>query len=53
MRDTEADWHDRMGSGPVQRLRVALERFVSVLDLELPWYVTGYGVADASMTGGL
>ena len=50
--EVEASWRRRHGSAAIGRLRGALAQVVSAQDLEWPWYLTGYGPADASLTGG-
>jgi hypothetical protein len=49
--EADARGRERLGDERVRRLRAALERLVGRFDLELPHYPTGYGAADASMTG--
>lgn len=49
---TESRWQQRFGSDAVVRLRDALARVAAGQDLELPHYLVGYGIADASLTGG-
>ena len=49
---TESRWQQRFGSDAVVRLRDALARIAAGQDLELPHYLVGYGIADASLTGG-
>ena len=48
----ESRWERRFGSGTVERLRDALAGIAAGQDLELPHYLVGYGIADASLTGG-
>lgn len=50
--EAEAIWPRRFGAPRVARLREALEALVRQLPIELPWHLTGYGLADASLTGG-
>ena len=48
----QADFVSRFGSDRVPGLHGALARLVDQLDIELPWHLTGYGLADSSPTGG-
>jgi len=48
----EAAWCDAHGEDAA-RLRVAVTALVDQLELELPWYPTGYGPADVSVNGGV
>ena len=50
--EVENAWRHRHGPAVLQRLRGALGRIVATHDLEWPWYLTGYGPADPSVTGG-
>ena len=50
--DVEHAWLQRFGTRRIQALRDALAGLVDQLDIELPWCLTGYGLADASVTGG-
>ena len=52
IQDLEADWEKRFGSKRMATLRAALGALVAQFDIELPWCLTGYGPADASITGG-
>ena len=52
IQDLEADWEKRFGSKRMATLRDALAALVAQFDIELPWCLTGYGPADASITGG-
>ena len=48
----QSDWETRFGPQRMATLRQALAELVAQFDIELPWYLTGYGLADASVTGG-
>ena len=48
----QEDWRQRFGNDDIVRLRDALASVVDRLPVELPHYVTGYGAADSSVTGG-
>ena len=48
----QEDWRQRFGNDDIVRLRDALAAVVDRLPVELPHYVTGYGAADSSVTGG-
>lgn len=48
----ENDFATRFGVDRVAGLRNALADLVGQLEIELPWYLTGYGLADSSLTGG-
>ena len=48
----EEDWRRRFGNDAIVQLREALSSVVDRLPVELPHYVTGYGAADSSVTGG-
>lgn len=48
----EERWRNAVSAGRAGRLRDALTNLVAVLPLEHPHYPAGYGVADASITGG-
>ena len=48
----ESRWEQRFGGDAVARLRDALAGIAAGQDLELPHYLVGYGIADASLTGG-
>ena len=52
VRDVEQAWRCRFGTRRVDALGDALAGLVRQLDVELPWCLTGYGLADASVTGG-
>ena len=52
IQDLEADWEKRFGSKRMTTLRAALGALVAQFDIALPWCLTGYGPADASITGG-
>ena len=52
IQDVETDWEARFGSERMATLREALAALVAQFDIELPWCLTGYGPADASITGG-
>ena len=52
VRNVERAWLDRFGARRMAALRDALAGLVNQLDVELPWCLTGYGLADASVTGG-
>ena len=48
----EAAWRDRFGKRRINALRGALVALTKQFEIELPWHLTGYGPADASVTGG-
>ena len=52
IQDLETSWEKRFGSKRMATLRDALGALVAQFDIELPWCLTGYGPADASITGG-
>lgn len=52
LQQLEASWRKRFGREVMQALRQALAAVVAGCDVELPWCLTGYGLADASVTGG-
>ena len=52
IQDLETSWEKRFGSKRIATLREALAALVAQFDIELPWCLTGYGPADASITGG-
>ena len=52
IRAVEETWRQRFGTARVGALRQALAALASQFDIELPWHLTGYGLADASVTGG-
>ena len=52
IRQVEASWRKRFGAETMRALREALATVVARCDVELPWCLTGYGLADASVTGG-
>ena len=50
--EVESRWEQRFGGEAMARLRDALVGIAAGQDLELPHYLVGYGIADASLTGG-
>ena len=48
----EREFVTRFGSDRTASLREALVEVVDQLETELPWFLTGYGLADSSLTGG-
>lgn len=52
VRDVEEDWA-RNNPKTYRKLRSALQDVVSNIDLEYPYFISGYGPADDSLTGGL
>ncbi len=52
VRDVEGNWDTRTHS-TYRDLRSALQQVVSHFPLKYPYFVTGYGPADDSLTGGL
>ena len=50
--EVEQDWRARHGATLARQLRNGLAAIATRLDLEWPWYLTGYGPGDASLTGG-
>ncbi len=52
LEEVENAWRHRHGSSVIESLRGALAGMVATQDLEWPWYLTGYGPSDPSLTGG-
>ncbi|MDE0350134.1 MAG: hypothetical protein OXM56_10580 [Gammaproteobacteria bacterium] len=50
--EVETAWRHRHGSAVIDGLRGALAEMVTSQELEWPWYLTGYGPSDPSLTGG-
>ena len=50
--DVESRWRQRFGTETVERLLNALAGIAAAQELDLPHYIIGYGIADASLTGG-
>ena len=50
--EVEARWRERHGQSVFESLRHSLAAVAGDLELELPWYLTGYGPSDPSLTGG-
>ncbi len=50
--DVEKHWRERFGEGRVDALRAALAAVANQFQLALPYYLTGYGPSDGSITGG-
>ena len=50
--NVERRWRRRFGAGEMTALRAALTDIVRQLDVRWPWWLTGYGPGDASVTGG-
>lgn len=48
----EWDWCQRFGTPRINALRSSLAAVASQLEIEFPHYLTGYGPADPSLTGG-
>lgn len=48
----ESRWDDAVGIECSANLRAALQALVAVFPIEHPHYAAGYGLADASITGG-
>ena len=48
----EGQWRKRHGPAAITSLRDDLAVIAASLELEWPWYLTGYGPADPSLTGG-
>ena len=48
----EQAWHAGFGARRVGALREALVAVTRQFEIELPWYLTGYGPGDVSVTGG-
>ena len=48
----EGEFAHRFGADRTASLREVLVEVVDRLELELPWFLTGYGLADSSPTGG-
>ena len=50
--EVEGQWRDRHGPAVIESLRNGLAVVAASLELEWPWFLTGYGPADPSLTGG-
>ena len=50
--EVEGQWRNRHGSAVIESLRNGLAAVAASLELEWPWFLTGYGPADPSLTGG-
>ena len=50
--EIERDWRGRFGSDRVDTLRASLVALAGQFEIELPYYLTGYGPADPHLTGG-
>ncbi len=50
--DVERDWRKRHGAALIEGLRDGLATVAARFELEWPWYLTGYGPSDPSITGG-
>ena len=50
--EAEQGFVDRFGAQATSALRETLVGIAGQLEVELPWHLTGYGVADSSLTGG-
>ena len=50
--DVAEAWRRRFGAARVEALRESLAAVTDQFEFELPWCMTGYGAADASVTGG-
>ena len=50
--EVEGRWRNRFGPAVIESLRNGLAAVAASLELEWPWYLTGYGPADPSLTGG-
>ena len=50
--EVEGQWRSRHGPAVIDSLRNGLAVVAASLKLEWPWYLTGYGPADPSLTGG-
>ena len=48
----EDGFRTQFGEDRTTRLCEALAALANQLEIELPWYLTGYGLADSSLTGG-
>lgn len=48
----ERAWRARFGAHRLRALRTALVALTRQFEVQLPWYLTGYGPGDASVTGG-
>lgn len=51
VKKVETAWHANFGKH-FERLRTSLDAITKSLELEYPNYITGYGAADESLTGG-
>lgn len=49
----ERRWRRRFGAAAIDSLRVSLAAAANAVDVELPFYLTGYGPSDGNITGGL
>ncbi len=50
--EVERDWRRRFGPDRVDALRSSLAALARQFEIELPYYLTGYGPADPHVTGG-
>lgn len=50
--DVERRWRRRFRVATIEGLRTALGSIVDAVDVELPYYLTGYGPGDGAITGG-
>jgi|TARA_B100002003_G_C14156875_1_gene557230 DNA-binding MarR family transcriptional regulator len=50
--EAEQGWRSRFGNGRVDKLRSSLAALAGQFEIELPYYLTGYGTADLQVTGG-
>ena len=48
----ERRWRRRFGAATIDSLRVSLAAAANAVDVELPFYLTGYGPSDGNITGG-
>ena len=50
--DVERRWRRRFRVATIDGLRTALGAIADAIDVELPYYLTGYGPGDGAITGG-
>ena len=48
----ERRWRRRFGAATIDGLRTSLTAAANAVDVELPFYLTGYGPSDGNLTGG-
>ena len=50
--EVERRWRRRFRVATIEGLRAALGKIADAIDVELPYYLTGYGPGDGAITGG-